>query len=92
MVVDLLGAINERDYQDRIVELGRTGFPDLVLVHDVWQRVIFREVKAKRGVVSPEQAAWGVLLTLAGADYAVWYPTDWDDVVATLTNGRGATV
>jgi hypothetical protein len=24
MVVDLLGAINERDYQDRIVELGRT--------------------------------------------------------------------
>jgi hypothetical protein len=118
MVVDLLGAINERDYQDRIVELGRTfgwraahfgtantgkgfrtpvrydgkGFPDLVLVHDVWQRVILREVKAKRGVVSPEQAAWGVLLTLAGADYAVWYPTDWDDVVATLTNGRGATV
>lgn len=50
------------------------GFPDLVLVRE---RVVFAEMKAPRGTVSPEQDAWAASLLAAGAEHYFWRPRDW---------------
>lgn len=55
------------------------GFPDLVLVHPRGG-VLFRELKSEKGRLSPEQVQWSVCLELAGANYAVWRPSDWPAV------------
>lgn len=69
------------------------GFPDLVLVHPLRKLVWFRECKvgsatSKRGQPEPDQAAWGLALTMAGADYDVWRPADWESIVGELSEGR----
>lgn len=52
------------------------GFPDLVLVHPGQRRVIWRELKATKGRLSPAQRIWLDGLGIAGQDAAVWRPTD----------------
>lgn len=59
------------------------GFPDLVLVHPDGG-VLYRELKTSRGKVAPHQRAWGEALVGAGADWAVWRPADWPDVLEQL--------
>lgn len=51
------------------------GFPDLVLVRR--ERLIFCELKAEKGRLSPEQTAWLAALVEAGVDVFVWRPVDW---------------
>lgn len=53
------------------------GFPDLVLVNVLTGRVLFRELKSSKGVISKEQRRWADGLRAAGADHAFWYPKDW---------------
>lgn len=53
------------------------GFPDLVLVNPRTKRVLFRELKSAKGVISKEQQQWADGLRKAGADHAFWYPKDW---------------
>lgn len=53
------------------------GFPDLVLVHPVAGRTIFRELKTEKGRISPAQRGWIDGLTAGGSDAAVWRPTDY---------------
>jgi hypothetical protein len=50
------------------------GFPDLLIVGN---RVIVRELKAERGRLTPEQAAWLAVLYGAGVDAMTWRPSDW---------------
>ena len=50
------------------------GWPDSVIIGT---RVIYRELKAERGQLSPEQRAIGDMLKAAGADWRVWRPRDW---------------
>lgn len=87
----------EREWQTRVVELARMmgwahyhthdsrrsikGFPDLVLVRD---RVVYAELKAQKGRLSPEQKDWVQKLSGAGAEVYIWRPSDWDDVLETL--------
>lgn len=52
----------------------RAGFPDLVVAGP--HGVLFRELKADRGILSKAQKQWGVTLTQGGADYNVWWPAD----------------
>jgi hypothetical protein len=52
------------------------GFPDLVLVRD---RVLFVELKAARGRMSPEQLDWAAALVNGSAEYHTWRPIDWLD-------------
>lgn len=51
------------------------GFCDLTIVGN--GRVLFRELKAGRNVLSPEQAEWIRALEQAGADVGVWTDADW---------------
>lgn len=55
------------------------GFPDLVLVHADRRLLLYRELKTMRGTVTAHQRRWLDALTAAGANAAVWRPTDWLD-------------
>lgn len=57
------------------------GFVDLVLVRD---RVLYRELKSEKGRVRPDQQHWHDALAAAGADIAVWRPSDWSAIASTL--------
>lgn len=59
--------------------LGDRGFPDLVLVGQ--GRLCLRELKKEGGRLSEHQIVWRDALLSAGVDWAVWYPSDLDDVV-----------
>ena len=48
------------------------GYPDLTLVKD---RVMFRELKSEIGRLTLYQTAWAKRLLAAGADYAIWRPS-----------------
>jgi hypothetical protein len=50
------------------------GYPDLTLVGK--GGVLFRELKAAKGVLKPEQRLWLAALEEAGADAGVWRPVD----------------
>lgn len=54
---------------------GDAGFVDLVLAHQD-HGVIFAELKAERGRLSPAQKDWRNELELAGAEVYVWRPED----------------
>jgi hypothetical protein len=50
------------------------GFPDSVIIGT---KVIYRELKAERGTLAPEQRAVADALKAAGADWRVWRPSNW---------------
>ena len=58
------------------------GFPDLVLVKD---RVLFRELKTDKGLLTKEQADWGERFIKSRADWEIWRPTDMPKIVKELT-------
>lgn len=58
---------------------GDAGFADLVIAGE--HGVLFRELKSEKGQLAPGQRSWLALLTGAGADAALWRPSD-------LTSGR----
>lgn len=60
------------------------GFPDLTMVRG--GRVVFRELKREKGRVSPHQKVWLEALATAGADAAVWRPSDWEEIERCLTS------
>ncbi|MCJ7634177.1 VRR-NUC domain-containing protein [Candidatus Bathyarchaeota archaeon] len=57
------------------------GFPDLVLVRE---RVIFAELKSEKGKVSDAQWAWKDVLQSAMAEFYIWRPSEWDEIVECL--------
>jgi hypothetical protein len=91
---ELRRAASEKEFQAQVVELARRrgwriyhpfdsrrsnpGFLDLVLVRG--NRLIFAEVQAQRGKVSPQQDAWLDALDLTGAECYIWRPTDWPGI------------
>lgn len=48
---------------------------------------MIRELKTEKGKLSFDQECWGVAI---GALWAVWRPSDWPDIEATLTARRVA--
>lgn len=52
------------------------GFPDLLIVIP-GERVLLRELKSAKGIVTPTQRQWLAALESAGADVGVWRPSDW---------------
>ncbi len=81
----LLGLLAYHTYDSRMCT---PGFPDLVIVG---QRVLFRELKTDKGRVTHEQETWLQRLSDAGADAAVWRPSQWDAITVELRGLRKGT-
>jgi len=64
------------------VQADGEGFPDLVLARD--ERLLFRELKVGKAVLSLAQERWLRDLRDAGADVGVWRDTDIDAIVRDL--------
>jgi hypothetical protein len=56
---------------------GHVGFPDLTMVRP--PRLIFAELKSKRGKIDFEQGTWlNALETVPGVETFLWKPIDWE--------------
>ncbi len=66
-------------------QMGLRGFPDLILVKDT--EIVALEIKARRGVVTPEQFKWLTALQWSGATAEVVYPPDLAGWVKRLNDG-----
>jgi hypothetical protein len=93
--------LTERDLSSLVVELARLGgwthryhtwssqksprgFPDWILVKD--GRMLAVELKSEKGPVRPEQTEWlDALSEVPGVECYLWRPSDWDEIVLTLT-------
>lgn len=64
------------------------GFPDLALVHPIRGLHWYRELKVGNAKLSDEQSAWQGWLISAGANFDIWRPRDFDDIVAALSGGK----
>lgn len=60
------------------------GWPDLVLLHERRSRVVFAELKTRRGVILPDQRVILGILARAGLEVALWRPGDIASVIRTL--------
>lgn len=58
------------------------GVPDLLLVRE---RVLWAELKAERGRLRPAQVSMIARLRWAGEDVRLWRPSDWPQIVETLS-------
>lgn len=77
----MYGWLYFHQYDSRMSE---PGFPDLFLLHPVKHRLLVRELKVEGGKLRPEQVTWLDGLKACGIDAGIWYPHQWDDIVAIL--------
>lgn len=90
LVAHFRPALTARGWRTPVQGNGR-GFPDLVLVRP--GRVIYAELKAHAGTVSPDQQVWLDRLRGGGAEVYLWRPRHWlsGEIEATLrATVRGA--
>ncbi len=86
-IVALAEATNWLCYHTHDSRRSQPGFPDLVLVRG--SAVLFLEVKAEKGKLSPAQLEWMVGLKQAQYVHAATVrPSDWDEVERLLTGTR----
>lgn len=70
------------------------GFPDWVFVHPGKGRILFVELKSEKGRLTDTQKTWQAGLIQATelihdvVDVVVWRPSDWDEIVWTLTGRK----
>ena len=76
-VVQLATALGWKHYHTYNSRRSVAGFPDLVLAHDRFGRLLFRELKREGNYPTPAQRAWLKLLGDCGQDTGVWRPSDW---------------
>ncbi len=76
-VEDLAGYRGWSKYHTRDSRRSDPGFPDLVLWRD--HRLIFAELKAQKGKLTPEQETTLDGLMLTGCEVYVWRPEAWFD-------------
>jgi hypothetical protein len=76
-VIQLAELYQWKWYHPAISQFSVGGWPDLVLVRE---RLMIRELKTDKGLVSVKQRDWLDALRFANVDAAVWRPID-------LTNG-----
>jgi len=61
------------------------GFPDLVLVHPEKKRIIYSELKAEKGKLTPYQELWIEALRACDQEVYIWRPHDIDEIVGILS-------
>jgi len=57
------------------------GFPDLVMVRE---RILFAELKTRKGKVTPNQQEWLDALKEAKQEVYLWRPADFDEIAIIL--------
>ena len=67
------------------VQADGAGFPDLMLCD---RRIIYAELKADKGKITPDQVEWLAAIRSAGGEAYLWRPADLEDVVRVLSDGR----
>lgn len=77
-VVRLAKLFGWRCYHTRRSKGSEAGFPDLVLVRR--PRVLFVELKAERGSMTPQQHEWLQALGECGLEVYVWKPSSWPNI------------
>lgn len=75
-ITDLAEWCGFRWFHDVDSRKNKSGFPDLVLVHNRTGRTIFVELKSATGKLRPEQGPWLQTLGLRNEVY-LWRPADW---------------
>tara|TARA_Y100000310_G_scaffold239394_1_gene242970 strand:- start:295 stop:714 length:420 start_codon:yes stop_codon:yes gene_type:complete len=64
------------------------GLPDLVMVHRDTGKVLFVELKANKGTMSPAQKVWAEAIGSGASQHRIWRPsTSWGDIEAILYHG-----
>jgi hypothetical protein len=77
-ILDAAKALRWLRYHTHISRKSQPGFPDLVLVHERQQRLIFAELKTEKGPVTPEQVEWlHQLRTTGRCEVYIWRPRHW---------------
>jgi hypothetical protein len=71
-----------------VAKRSKSGWPDLVLFHTVRRLILYRELKTETGRLTASQERFRDIIRAAGGDWALWRPSDWDGILATL---RGTT-
>lgn len=61
------------------------GFPDLVAAGR--GRVIFAELKGRRGALSPDQQKWRDQLLASNVEWHMWRPADWPEPIMSVLRG-----
>lgn len=81
---DKLGWYRHHDHDSRKQDWrSDSGFPDLVLARE--GKIIFAELKSKRGRVTGEQQCWlNTLRANPNVEVYVWRPDDWPEVERVL--------
>lgn len=74
-VIDLCKAYRLKWYHPYQPKYDEPGWPDMVIGGP--RGVLFRELKDATYQPTPDQVAWGELLTAARHDWAIWRPPDW---------------
>jgi hypothetical protein len=64
--------------QTRSLPRNAAGLPDLILVRR--PRVVWAELKAERGKISPPQAAWIAELRACNQEVYIWRPSSWQEI------------
>lgn len=82
--VHFRGAWTGKGYRTPVQGSMGKGWPDLVLVRPRDRRLIFAELKAANGRLSPEQERVLNILGSAGHEIHVWFPVDFDRIAETL--------
>ena len=80
-VIDLASICGWLVYHTHDSRRSQVGFVDLVLVR---KRVLWVELKAETGTLSPVQQVWSDWLKAAEQEVYLWRPSDWDEIQKVL--------
>lgn len=75
-VLQIAGALGWWHYHTHDSRRSPEGFPDLVLMHPQWGRVLIRELKSTKGGYRKRQREWLAGMSAAGLDAGTWRPAD----------------
>lgn len=86
LIVDLAERFGWVCWHDNDPRRNDAGLPDLLLLGGPSGRsILWWELKTAKGRLRPEQAAMGERLLRCGQRWAVIRPSDWEEIVTTLT-------
>jgi hypothetical protein len=83
-IVGLAKTLGYRVYHPFLSKWSEKGYPDLTLVSERQQRVVWIECKTEKGKMTEDQMEWIELLHRAGQEAYVFRPSDWDEAANIL--------